>query len=156
MTGIDPDELLANPDTVTYTEGRQKLTEMLLKHKIPKKRNHYQWLGQNIASFDIPFMEAQKFFTSEQSKKCGVHHNVLDTTVYATWLKRIGILPNDVGNLGSLVKYFGIETREAHRAKDDVLMQKEVYIAMSDMIKKMSIGNLNSTGNNDLLKIVEI
>ena len=157
MTGIDPDELLANPDTITYSEGREKLLTMLKKHKIPRKRNHYQFLGQNIAAFDGPFMEAQGFLTQEHRKKAGIHHNVLDTTIYITWLKKLGILPATVGSLGSLVEYFDLQKREAHRAEDDVYMQKDVYIALCDLIKQMSIGNLNSTdSSNDLLKIVEL
>lgn len=157
LTGIDPEELLANPDTVTYSEGREKLRAMLEPHKLPNKRNHFQFLGQNIAAFDGPFMEIQGFLTQEHKKEMGIHHNVLDTTVYITWLKKLGILPSDVGNLGSLVKYFGLQAREAHRAEDDVFMQKEVYLALCDMIKKMSVANLNSTGtSSDLLKIVEL
>lgn len=157
ITGIDPDELLANPDTVTYTEGREQLLTMLAKHKLPKKQKHFQLLGQNIAAFDGPFMEIQGFLTQEHKKTAGIHHNVLDTTVYTTWLKKLGILPDDVGNLGSLVKYFGLQGREAHRAEDDVYMQKDVYIAMSDMVKKMALNNLNSVGSSsDLLKIVEL
>ena len=157
ITGINPEDHLANPDTITYEEGKKKLLDMLSRHKIPRKRNHYQWLGQNICSFDIPFMEAQGFLTPAESKKAGVHHNALDSTIIVTWLKSIGMLPADVGPLGSLVKYFDLKMGDAHRAKDDVHMQKEVYIKLCEMMKKMSVGNLNSLdSSSDLLKIVEL
>jgi DNA polymerase III alpha subunit (gram-positive type) len=157
ITGIDPKEHLENPNTITYSEGRQKLIDMLERHKIPKKRNHYRFLGQNIMGFDIPFMERQGFFTQEDRKKCGINHNSLDTTCIVTWLKDIGALPSTVGNLGSLVKYLELPQGTAHRAKDDVHMQKAVYIKLCSIIKNSMESNLRSYGeDSDLLKIVEL
>lgn len=157
ITGIDPETHLANPNTVTYSEGREELLAMLDRHKIPKKRVHYRLLGQNIVGFDIPFMDAQEFFTKAQSKKAGINHNALDTTLIVTWLKDVGILPSNVGSISSLVEYFGLPKGTAHRAKDDVLMQKEIYLRLCDIMKKISQANLvGQDQNNDLLKIVEL
>ena len=157
VTGIDPEEHLANPDTLTYTEGREKLMAMLNRHKIPRKQKHYRFLGQNIVAFDIPFMKIQKFFTEEQMKKCGITHNSLDTTGIVTWLKELDMLPGNVGSISSLIEYFGLPKGTAHRAKDDVHMQKEIYIRLCDIMKKASQANLMSVGqDNDLLKIVEL
>lgn len=153
-TGIDPEWLKNNPDTVTYTEGRKQLTAMLNKHKIPKKRTHYRFLGQNIVYFDIPFMDRQGFFTEEQQKKCGINHNALDTTLMVTWLKDMGMLPSNVGSISSLIEYFNLPKGTAHQAKDDVLMQKEIYLKLCDIIKQAAKNNLG-TQDNDLLKIVE-
>lgn len=156
-TGIDPEWLKNNPDTVTYTEGRKRLTEMLNAHKIPKKRTHYRFLGQNIVYFDIPFMERQGFFTEEQQKKCGINHNALDTTLMVTWLKDMEMLPSNVGSISSLIEYFELPKGTAHRAKDDVHMQKEIYIRLCNLMKNASRANLLTQGqDNDLLKIVEI
>jgi len=155
ITGINPQELLASPDTVTYTEGRNKLFAMLEKHKIPNKRIHYKMLGQNVIAFDVPFMQEQGFLSEIQMKKAGIHHNAIDTTVIVTWLKDINVLPSNIGNLSTLVEYFGLSKGTAHRAKDDVLMQKEVYIKLCELFKNNAIANLNSS-DNDLLKIVEL
>jgi len=154
-TGIDPEWLKNNPDTVTYTEGRERLQAMLKTHKIPKKRSHYRFLGQNIVYFDIPFMDRQGFFTEEHCKKAGINHNSLDTTLMVTWLKDMGMLPSDVGSIGSLIDYFNLPKGTAHQAKDDVLMQKEIYIKLCDIIKQAAKNNLGNQ-QNDLLKIVEI
>ena len=157
ITGINPEEHLKNPDTLTYTEGRTKLLEMLKRHKIPRKRIHYRLLGQNISLFDIPFMQEQGFLTESQSKKAGIAHNCLDSTSIVTWLKSLDVLPSNVGNLSSLVEFFGLPKGTAHRAKDDVHMQKDVYIKLCELMKNNMKANLQSQGqDNDLLKIVEL
>jgi len=156
-TGINPEELLNSPSTLTYKEGRAKLVEMLEKHKMPRKRVHYRYLGQNIISFDIPFMEIQGFFTEKQAKKSGISHNSLDTTAIVTWLKTMDMLPSNVGSISSLVDYFKLPKGVAHRARDDVHMQKEIYIKLCNLMKSASRDNLSTQGqDNDLLKIVEI
>jgi hypothetical protein len=156
VTGIDPESQLLDPNTLTYTEGRAKLLEMLAKHKIPKKRTHFRYLGQNITYFDIPFMEAQGFLTEDQAKKAGINHNPLDTTNIVTWLKDMEMLPSNVGSISSLIEYFELPKGKAHQARDDVHMQKEIYIRLCNLIKDASKANLLSQGqDNDLLKIVE-
>jgi DNA polymerase III epsilon subunit-like protein len=68
-------------------------------------------------------------------------------------LKDIGVLPETVGNLGSLVRYFEIQERTAHTAKDDVLMMIDVYDKMVQMLK----GNIEGSGglSIDLLSMLE-
>jgi len=157
ITGINPEEHLANPETITYTEGREKLLAMLTRHKIPKKRIHYRFLGQNIVYFDIPFMEAQGFLTEEQTKKAGIAHNSLDITSIVTWLKELGILPGNVGSISSLIDYFGLDKGKAHTAKGDVHMQKDIYVRLCDLLKQATMANLSQTSSeSDLLKIVEL
>jgi len=154
FTGINPEEQLANPNTLTYTQGREKLLEMLSKHKTKGKRTHYRFLGQNIIAFDIPFMQAQGLLTEEHIKKAGIGHNAIDTTAIVTFLKDIEMLPSDVGSISSLIEYFNLSKGIAHRAKDDVLMQKNIYFKLRDIMKKKSVENLSV--NNDLLKIIEL
>lgn len=155
VTGIDLEEHMARPDLVTYSEGREKLTAMLEKHKIQGKQKHYRYVGQNVIAFDIPFMDGSGFFTKEQAKKLGINHNAVDTTVLVTWLKDMGMLPSTVGSIGSLIEYFGLSKGTAHTAKDDTHMQKDIYIRLCNMIKQCATNNLQG-GDNDLLKIVEI
>ena len=130
---------------------------MLARHKIPQKRNHFRFLGQNIVYFDIPFMEIQGFLSEEQRKKAGIHHNSLDTTAIVTWLKELGMLPSGVGSISSLIEYFELPKGIAHTAKGDVHMQKEIYIRLCDLLKKGTMANLGTQqADNDLLKIVEL
>tara|TARA_R100000951_G_scaffold115132_2_gene122215 strand:+ start:2131 stop:2775 length:645 start_codon:yes stop_codon:yes gene_type:complete len=157
ITGINPEEHLANPETITYAEGKIKILAMLGRHKIYKKRNHFRFLGANIVYFDIPFMNEQDLLTEEEYKKAGVHHNSLDTTLIVTWLKEIGILPSNVGSVSSLIEYFGLVKGKAHTAKADVEMTKEIYIRLCDLLKKSTVANLGAAqADNDLLKIVEL
>lgn len=156
ISGINPEKQLLDPSTLTYSEGRVKLLSVLEKYKIQGKRSHYKLLGHNISGFDIPFMEEQGFFTSQHIKKAGISHNPLDTTVLVSWLKDMDVLPSTVGSLGSLVEYFELPKGTAHRAKDDVHMQKNVYIKLCELFKSNSINNLKSSDNNDLLRIVEL
>jgi len=155
VTGIDLEEHLARPDLLTYSQGREKLKEMLVKHKIKGRSKHYRFLGQNIVFFDIPFMDKQGFFTEQDCKDAGINHNSLDTTNIVTWLKDIDILPSSVGSIASLVKYFGLQMGTAHTAKDDVHMQKDIYINLCNTLRKNTMDNIGNN-NNDLLKIVEI
>ena len=157
ITGCDPETQLADPDTVTYTEGRTMLQAMLTRHKIPKKRLHYRFLGQNIVYFDIPFMDKQGFFTEEQVKKAGIGHNSLDTTLIVTWLKEIGILPTSVGSIESLIEYFGLQKGVLHTAKADTHMQKDIYFRLCDLMRQATMANLGGGAtDSDLLKIVEL
>lgn len=156
ISGINPEQQLSDPSTLTYTEGRIKLLSVLEKYKTPGKRSHYKLLGHNILGFDIPFMEEQAFLTSQHMKKAGISHNPLDTTLIVSWLKDMGVLPHTVGNLGSLVDYFELPKGTAHRARDDVHMQKDVYIKLCSLFKINSVHNLKNSDNNDLLRIVEL
>lgn len=155
ITHIDPVEHLHNPNTITYSEGREKLKAMLERHKMPKKRTHYRFLGQNIVAFDIPFMYEQGFLTREQMKSFGINHNSIDTTALVTWLKDIDILPSTVGGIESLIDYFELPKGTAHTAKDDTHMQKDIYIKLCNLLRKSTMSNL-SHQDNDLLNIVEL
>ena len=157
ITGINLAEHMERPDLLTYSQGREKLEEMLQRHKIPNKRTHYRFLGQNIAGFDIPFLKRQGFMSAEQMKKAGINHNPIDTTILVTWLKSIGVLPSDVGSITSLVKYFELPEGKAHTAKDDVHMQKAIYVKLCDLLRASMLNNLTQgNAESDLLKIVEL
>jgi hypothetical protein len=64
------------------------------------------------------------------------------------------VFPVDVGSLTSLVEYFQIPMQEAHHARDDVLMNIEVYRAIKNMMQTKK-RNMSSGSNLSLLQIVE-
>jgi oligoribonuclease (3'-5' exoribonuclease) len=147
---INIQEHLADPNTITYAQGRVKLKNFLLKHKIKGKRKHYMPCGHNVA-FDKEFVWSWLMPQEEFEEE--VHYRTLDTSMVTTFLKDIGILPEEIGNLLSLVQYFNIPEKEAHNAKGDVWMNIDVYKAMKAMMKsrkKEMIG-----GTNSLLDIIE-
>lgn len=151
-TGINLEDHLKNPATITYSKGRELLTKMLIKHKIPNKRSHYRYSGQNIG-FDIKFLK-EHMGDSEGFEKL-INHGNIDTFQIATFLKECDMIAADVGNLGSLVDYFGLPMGTAHNAKEDVLMTVNVYRAMKNMMKDKKAG-MSGVADNDLLSIVEL
>lgn len=151
VTGINLEEHLADPQTVTYEKGREMLLALLNKHKIPRKRKHFRPCGQNI-EFDIDFIKRQLCPNEDWSKL--VHHNTLDTLRILTFLQDCGILPKELGKLESMVKYFNIPMGTAHNAKEDIRMTVDVYKA----VRAMVIGNktnMSGISTNSLLEIVE-
>jgi len=141
---------LADPNTITYEAGRVKLKNLLVKHKIKGKRKHYIPCGHNV-SFDKEmiwnWLMPQDEFEEE------VHYRTIDTSSITTFLKDVGIFPEELGNLLSLVQYFNIPEKEAHEAKGDVLMNIDVYKAMKAMMKSRKREMVG--GSNSLLDIVE-
>jgi len=147
---IDLQEHLNDPNTVTYAVGKERLKSFLQKHKIKGKRKSYMPAGHNVA-FDKDFIWAQLIPQEEFEET--VHYRTVDTSNITTFLKDVEILPEDVGNLVSLVEHFNIPKLEAHNAKGDVRMNIEVYRAMKGLIKGKKKDMIGS--NTSLLEIIE-
>lgn len=139
VNNIDLLKHISDPKTISRLEAGEKLKEFLKKHK-GKTRAKPRPLGHNVM-FDIAFTRQ---LLSQSEWESSVHYGVVCTSVTTTVLKDAGILPEIVGNLSSLVKHFGVEQRNAHTAKDDVLMMIDVYAKMIQMLKA------NTEGSSDL------
>ena len=152
VNNINLEEHLADPNTVTYKEGAKQLLALLNRNKIPRKRKHYMSSGHNIP-FDEDFIWNQ-LLPKEDWEKTVHYGKKTDTYSICTFLQNMGILPDDLGKLTSLVDYFGIPMGEAHTAKGDIKMNVEVYKAIKAMMqaKKLEMGN---TSTNSLLEIIE-
>jgi DNA polymerase III epsilon subunit-like protein len=151
VTGINLEEHLADPQTITYEQGKVKLLELLERNKIPRKRRHFRPCGQNI-EFDINFLKTQ--LISDQEWRKYIHHNTIDTLRILTYLQDCGILPKDLGKLESMVRYFNIPMGQAHDAKEDIRMTVDVYKAMRKLIIDKKDG-MSGIGGNSLLEIIE-
>lgn len=151
VTGIDLKTHLADPRTVTYSEGSKQLLDFLQKYKIPKKRRHFRPCGQNVG-FDIRFVNAQLVEKYEWEKL--VHYRPLDTLQILTFLQDVDFLPKDLGNLSSQVEYFNIPMGQAHDAKEDIRMTVDVYRAYRKLMQN-SKGDIAGVSSNSLLDIVE-
>lgn len=126
-------------EAITYKEGNKLLKSFLKKNKIKGKRNHFIPLGQNIG-FDINFLKAQ-VITDEEWKKSGIYYGQLDTKALVDFLKIVGIFPDYMKtNLGAIIDYLGLPKRDAHVAKDDVLMTIDVFRALVDLFKENTKG----------------
>jgi DNA polymerase III alpha subunit (gram-positive type) len=152
VTGIDLDEHLRDPETITYSEAKVKILKFLEKHKIPNKRKHFRFLGQNV-EFDIKFLK--ELLSDEDGWEKLVHHGNIDTFRICTFLQDCDLLAGDIGNLGSLVEYFGLPMGIAHNAKEDVKMTVSVYKELKKMISA-SKNNISGVLTSDLLSIVEL
>jgi DNA polymerase III epsilon subunit-like protein len=81
-----------------------------------------------------------------------VHYGIIDTKSNTDFLKRAGWLPKELGTLGSLVEFFGIPKRDAHRAKGDTLMCVDVFKAQLNMMKAKK----ESAPQQDLISLLEL
>lgn len=151
---INIQEHVDDPNTLTYTEGREKLLDFLKKHKIKGKRKHFRPCGHNI-NFDNRFLWKQMIPQDEWEKL--VHYHQLDTTNVATFLQDTGILPLKLNTkLTGLVEYFGITEIDAHNAMGDVKMNIQVYKKMRELLSSVKKNvALESSSENNLLKIIE-
>lgn len=152
VTGIDLITHFNDPATITYEQAKLKILSLFEKHKIPKKRTHFRLCGHNV-SFDKKFILAK--IMSEDEWESWVHYAHLDTFVIATFLKDVELIAGDVGNLGSLVEYFGIPIGKAHNAREDIKMNVEVYKAIKSMMK-IRKDSFSGVSDHNLLSIVEI
>ena len=147
--GIDIDAHLADPNTLTYAQARPIIIKFLEDNKIPKKRKSFRPSGHNIP-FDDDFI---KHYLLGDDWDRLVHHGKLDTFTLTVGLIDMGILPNNLGSLTSLVEHFGIPMGEAHTAKGDVHMNIKMYKAMRQMVSSLKT-NVSSIDKN-LLSIIE-
>ena len=134
-------------EAISYSEGVKKI-ELFLKKYSPKKRG-IRPAGHNIA-FDIEFVKRQLKIGSLWEDKC--HYRVLDTTPITTFMQDLGVWPDKLGSLSSLVEFFDIPMLNAHTAKDDVLMWIDVYKKMKESTRSA----LTSGSTTDELSLLEI
>lgn len=146
--GIDLQKHLSRQDLVTYTEGANKIAQLLQKHK--PKRSKLRPMGYNIG-FDIKFITRN--LIEQDSWESLVHYSSADAFNIVNFLKDIDFVPQEIGSLGSAVKHFGLNEGLFHTAKDDVKMSVEVYRKLREMVS--SLRNNNGTQTIDLLEIIE-
>ena len=146
---IDIAKHMADPETVTYEQGRLKIIEFAKKYL--KKSGRYSNLiplGQNL-QFDLRFIF--EYIINDEEWENIFSYNYEDTKPTALFLKRCGWLPREIGTLKSMVEYFGIPKREAHEAKGDVHMTIDVY---KKMIELMESKKANGS-SQDLITLLE-
>lgn len=152
VNGIVMSSHLEDKETISRQEAGQRLLAFIqeMSKGLPAKSAKPRPLGHNIA-FDINFIP-QLIDMKTWNKY--VHYGFVCTFSISSFLKAAGILPETIGNLGSLVKHFNVQQRSAHDAKEDVLMTIDCYGKMVGMIKHMA----NNTGGSltvDLLSALE-
>lgn len=125
VTGINPNSLKRDPESVTYSVGTEMLMRFISKWSAGGKKR-IRPLGQNV-SFDIGFAKKLVGADKWESK---VHYRAADTSTAVTFLKDAGWFPSDIGGLASVARFLKVKSRKAHDAKEDVLMTIDVYKAL--------------------------
>lgn len=152
VNGINIQAHLADPETVTYTEGRKQLTEMIRRHL--KKRGRFS----NIRPFgyNVPFDErwVQKHVLPKEEWLSMLHYKSVDVMNSVDDLKRWGWFPSELGSLGTVVEYLGIPKRAAHNAKEDTLMTIDVDKRILEIMKSKKNGG-GTTEQQDLISLLE-
>lgn len=146
---INIKEHLENPSTITYSQAKQKLTEMLKKYLSKGRYSNLIPFGHNVR-FDIDYL--QKYIIPKKEWDNIFHYRIVDTMPVVGFLKDCKWLPKDLGNLSSIADYFGIPKRDAHNAKEDTLMTIDTY---KSLISLMNSKKDNQTSNQDLISLLE-
>jgi len=149
VNGINLQEHLADPETITYSDAKVKIVTLLKKYL--KKRGRYsniRPLGQNV-QFDLEFTWEHIIPRAEWDSI--VHYGKIDTKLIVDFLKDSGWFPRDLGSLGSVVDYLQIAKRNAHNAKEDTLMTVDVYKKLVEIMKSKK----ENSGGQDLISLLE-
>lgn len=150
VNGINLQKHIEDPNTITYAEGAKKLVSMIKRHF--KKKGKYSNIipmGYNIASFDILWV--QYHLIDRTTWESMIHYKTLDVIHDVDVLKRHGWLPPSIGNLGSVVEFFGVPKGRAHIAKDDILMTVECYRKIRELMDSKKSGG----STTDLITLLE-
>ena len=152
VNGIDIQKHIADPATVTYSEGKKLLTAMIKKYL--KKRGRFS----NIMPFgyNVPFDErwCKKHLLPPSEWESMIHYKSVDVMKTVDDLKRFGWFPKELGSLGTVVDYLGIPKRAAHNAKEDTLMTIDVDKKIVEIMKAKKNGG-GVTEQQDLIALLE-
>lgn len=136
---IDLEKHNLDPKSLTFPQAKIVFAEFLNKFGGNGKRdkNRPRLLGHN-SPFDKSFLWQLAETEILESK---IHYGLVCTKIICDFFKDIGVLPDEIGTLDSLIKYFEVPKLEAHIAKNDVLMTVGVYGKLIQMVKGMAQNN---------------
>lgn len=140
---------LADPETISYEEGHDKVMAMVKRHL--KKNGRFS----NISPFgyNVPFDKRwlQKHLIPQNEWESTFHYKDVDVMQAVDQLKRWGWFPKTLGSLNTVVEYLGLPKRDAHNAKEDTLMTIDVDK------KLMALGKAKKENGSsqDLISLLE-
>jgi DNA polymerase III epsilon subunit-like protein len=148
VNGIDLTKHDADPSTLTYSQAKPVFRSFLEKHHAGGRHASLRICGHNIA-FDLAFIHHYLMPKAEFERY--VHYRVLDTTPLCTFFQDIGLWPEKLGPLTSLVDFLGVQKRDAHNAKEDTLMWVDVYKAILRQEKSRTSGGASTPADELVL-----
>lgn len=137
VTGINIQEHITNPNTITYSQAKEKIVQVLKKYREKGKYSNLTFFGFNCP-FDLKFI--YKYIISQEEFEKLVHYKNTDVMYDIDMLKRKGWLPPTVGNLSSCVEHFGLPKGKAHNAKEDILMTLELDKKITELMDAKKAG----------------
>jgi hypothetical protein len=151
VNGIDIQKHMADPETITYPEGKVKLITMLKKHL----KKHGKYSNLIPSGYNVPFDErfTNKHLLPKEEWSSYLHYKTCDIMTHVDFLKLAGWFPKDVGSLTSVVDFLGIPKRGAHNAKEDTLMTLDVHKRILELMKSKKDGG--SGIQTDLISLLE-
>lgn len=149
VNGIDLKAHLEDPETITYSEAKDKLVTMIKKHLVKKGR------FSNISpyGYNVPFDKrwTQKHVLSQNEWEAMLHYKDVDVMQNVDMLKRAGWFPRDLGSLNTVVDFLGLPKRNAHNAKEDTLMTIDVDKKLQEIMRSKKDGG----ATQDLISLLE-
>lgn len=149
VNGIDLRGHMADPETITYAEGKVKLITLL--HKYLQKTGRYsniEPLGYNVP-FDIRW--GQYHLLPQDEWESILHYQYTDVMQNVGFLKKCGWFPSDLGSLSSVVDYLQLPKRGAHNSKEDTLMTVDVHKKLLQIMASKKEGG----STQDLISLLE-
>jgi DNA polymerase III alpha subunit (gram-positive type) len=151
VNGININQHLENPETITYSEGKQKLITLIRKYlKKTGRFSNIRPMGYNCP-FDVNFTQTHLLPKEEWDSL--LHYKHVDVMQYVDFLKICSWFPSELGSLGTVVEYLQIPKRAAHNAKEDSLMTLDVFKKILDIMKSKKDGG--SGAQQDLISLLE-
>ena len=147
---INLQDHLNDPETITYSKGRELLVNLIKKHL--KKEGRFSNIiptGFNIVGFDIKFINQHLIDTDTWQSLC--HYKCRDVMADTECLRFYGWIPPEVAKLTQCAEYFGVAMGTAHTAKDDTLMTLEIQ----KKIKELMDSKKNGGQAVDLISLLE-
>ena len=152
VNGINLQAHLADPETVTYSEGRLKLIAMIKRHLKKNGRfSNITPMGYNCP-FDVRW--TQKHLLPQEDWESLLHYKNADVMAAVDFLKEVGWFPKTLGSLATVVEYLGVPTRGAHNAKEDTLMTIDVKKKILEIMKSKKDGG-GAGASQDLISLLE-
>lgn len=149
VNGIDIKAHLADPETVAYSEGHDKLVAMLKRYskKIGRSIN-IRPLGYNVP-FDVKW--SQHYLLSPKEWEGLLHYKHVDVMQNVDFLKDCGWFPQDLGSLNTVIDYLQLPKRNFHNAKEDTLATLDVYKKLLEIMNSKKDGGQTQ----DLIVLLE-
>ena len=149
VNGIDLRKHLEDPETITYSEAKTKIVAVLKKYlKKNGRHSNIRGMGYNY-DFDESFINEYLIPTDEWNSL--INYNSVDPKIVVNFLKDANWLPQELGSLVSVVKYFNIPMGTAHTAKADTLAMVEAYKKLLELMASRKDGGTSL----DLLSLLE-